>query len=274
MDKAIVTQERALDYMINTLLAEDIRYSKAEIPSTYGEKRSLLRSLMNVRPPRPISKQFLEIQDRFLSKETEEKGIVDGTKLRTVLDVYPNSTVRHADKLCLWQGDICTLNVDAIVNAANDQLLGCFVPRHFCIDNAIHSAAGIQLRLACDEIMRKQGHPEETGKAKITSAYNLPCKNVLHTVGPIITGSVTDHQSQQLADCYRSCLELAVANNIKTIAFCCISTGAFHFPAQKAAEIAVKTVSDVLDVQGEKIERVVFNVFNPGDYTIYKKLFE
>ena len=274
MDRVNVTQENALDYMINTLLAEDMRYSKFEIPSAYEEKRSLLRSLMNVRPPRPISKQFLEIQDGFLSKETEEKGIVDGTKLRTVLDVYPNSTVRHADKLCLWQGDICTLNVDAIVNAANDQLLGCFVPGHFCIDNAIHSDAGIQLRLECDEIMRKQGHLEETGKAKITSAYNLPCRYVLHTVGPIISKSVTEKEAQQLADCYKSCLELAVAKNIKTIAFCCISTGAFHFPAQKAAEIAVKTVSDVLDVQGEKIERVVFNVFNPGDYTIYKNLFK
>lgn len=273
MDKVIVTQERALDYMIKTLLAEDTHYSQTEIPSTYAEKRSLLRSLMNVRPPRPISKKFLEIQDGFLSKETEEKGIVDGNELRTVLDVYPNSTIRHADKLCLWQGDICTLKVDAIVNAANDQLLGCFVPGHFCIDNAIHSASGIQLRLECDEIMRKQGHPEETGKAKITSAYNLPCKYVLHTVGPIITGSVTDHQSQQLADCYRSCLELAVANNIKTIAFCCISTGAFHFPVQKAAKIAVKTVADFLDVQGEKIERIVFNVFNPADFAIYKDLF-
>lgn len=274
MDKMKMTQEDTLDFLIKRLLAEDRRYAKLEIPTAYAEKRSLLRSLMNVRPPRPISEEFLKIQDELLSKETEEKGIVDGTELKTVLKDYPNSTIRHADKLCLWQGDICTLNVDAIVNAANDQLLGCFVPGHFCIDNAIHSAAGIQLRLKCDEIMRSQGHPEETGKAKITSAYNLPCKYVLHTVGPIITGSVTAKQSQQLADCYRSCLESAVANNVKTIAFCCISTGAFHFPPQKAAEIAVKTVCDFLDIHGEKIERVVFNVFSPGDYTIYRNLFE
>ncbi|WP_425802812.1 protein-ADP-ribose hydrolase [Desulfitobacterium sp. Sab5] len=274
MNKSNMTQENALDFLIKRLLAEDRRYANFEIPTAYAEKRSLLRSLMNVRPARPISEEFLEIQDKLLSEETREKGIVDGTKLKTVLEDYPNSTICHADKLYLWQGDICTLNVDAIVNAANDQLLGCFVPGHFCIDNAIHSAAGIQLRLECDEIIRRQGHPEETGKAKITSAYNLPCKYVLHTVGPIITGSVTANQFQQLADCYRSCLELAAAHNVKTIAFCCISTGAFHFPPQKAAEIAVKTVCDFLDIHGEKIERVLFNVFSLEDYTIYRNLLE
>lgn len=273
MDKINMTQEDALDLLVKVLLAEDRRYAKLEIPSAYADKRSLLRSLMNVRPPRPISEEFLEIQDGFLSEEIKEKGIEDGTKLKTVLEDYPNSVTRHAGKLCLWQGDICTLNVGAIVNAANDQLLGCFVPGHFCIDNAIHSYAGIQLRLECDEIMRRQGYPEETGKAKITSAYNLPCKYVLHTVGPIITGSVTAKQSQQLADCYRSCLKLAAANNVKTIAFCCISTGAFHFPRQKAAEIAVKTVCDFLNIH-EEIERVVFNVYSSEDYMIYRNILE
>lgn len=249
-------------FLIKELLSELPQYKEAEIPKDTEEQKRLLRSLMNIRPPRSISSEFLKVQDEYLSGEVAEKGIVDG-------DTLAVSPVNN--RLVLWRGDITTLKTEAIVNAANHALRGCFVPCHSCVDNMIHSISGIQLRLACDKLMTEQGYDEPTGKAKITPAFNLPCKYVLHTVGPIVSGQLTSTHCMQLADCYRSCLELASKNDLKSIAFCCISTGEFHFPQRKAAEIAVKTVTEYLQTD-KQIERVIFNVFKQEDYDIYKKL--
>lgn len=217
---------------------------------------------MNIRPPHPIDDRFLALQDEYLSEEVAEKGITDSALL-------PASPLDS--RLVLWRGDITTLKIDAIVNAANSALRGCFVPCHSCVDNIIHSVSGIQLRLACDEIMNEQGYDEPTGRAKITPAYNLPCRYVLHTVGPIVPGILTKKHCEQLAGCYLSCLNLASGKGLKSIAFCCISTGEFHFPQKKAAKIAVKTVTDFLRTNTQ-IETVVFNVFKQEDYEIYKRL--
>ncbi|MDE7424014.1 MAG: protein-ADP-ribose hydrolase [Lachnospiraceae bacterium] len=249
-------------YLIKELLSELPQYRNMKIPDNIDEQKRLFRSLMNIRPPHPIETEFLKIQDEYLGEEVLEKGITDSAAL-------PVSPVNN--RLILWRGDITTLKVDAIVNAANSALRGCFVPCHSCVDNIIHSVSGIQLRLACDEIMTKQGHDEPTGKAKITPAFNLPCNYVLHTVGPIVLGQLTKNHCRQLADCYLSCLKLASKSKLKSVAFCCISTGEFHFPQEKAAEIAIKTVSDYLQTDTQ-IEKVVFNVFKQEDYDIYKRL--
>lgn len=259
-----MTQAEKRKFLINSLLMELPQQARLELPQNMEEQKKLLRSLMNIRPPRPVSEKFLKIQDEYLSEEVRSKGIVDGEKLQ---EISRNSRV------VLWRGDITTLKVDAIVNAANSALRGCFIPCHSCIDNIIHSVSGIQLRLTCDELMREQGYEEPTGRAKITPAFNLPCRYVLHTVGPIVSGRLTEFHCSQLADCYRSCLTLAVQNGLKSVAFCCISTGEFHFPQEKAAEIAVKTVSDFLETDAQ-IERVIFNVFKQKDYEIYKRLLE
>lgn len=233
-----------------------------QIPGNAKEQKQLLRSLINIRPPRPIGKEFLRVQDEYLRTEVKEKGITDS-------DALPVSPSNH--KLILWRGDITTLKADAIVNAANSALRGCFVPCHSCVDNIIHSVSGIQLRLACDELMTAQGYDEPAGNAKITPAFNLPCRYVLHTVGPIVHGKLTREHCRQLAECYKSCMELAAVSGLKSIAFCCISTGEFHFPQKKAAEIAVQTVTDFLQTD-ERIEKVIFNVFKQEDYDIYKRL--
>lgn len=225
-------------------------------------QRRLLRSLMNVRPPMPLNPEFVATQDELLSAEREEKGVVDGTAL-PVTAVHP--------RIAVWQGDITRLKVDAIVDADNSALLGCFCPCHGCIDNAIHSAAGLQLRDECNQIMRAQGHPEPNGKAKITGGYNLPARYVLHTVGPIVQSHVTRQDWAELASCYRSCLELAAERGLSSVAFCCISTGEFHFPNQEAAEIAVKTVTEFLQ-HNTTIQKVIFNVFKDIDAQIYRNL--
>ncbi len=215
---------------------------------------------MNVRVPQQISDDFLTMQDEYLREELAQKGITD------IADLSP-----IADGMYLWQGDITTLRCDAIVNAANSGMTGCYVPCHRCIDNCIHTYAGIQLRLECAAIMGEQGHEEETGRAKITGAYNLPCKYVLHTVGPIISGLLTEQDEELLASCYRSCLELAEQHGIQSIAFCCISTGEFHFPNDRAAEIAVQTVRQFKEQQSGEM-KVIFNVFKDVDYKIYWNL--
>ena len=215
---------------------------------------------MNVRAPMPIGTDFLTVQDEYLQAETARKGITDASNLSPI---QPG--------LYLWQGDITTLKCDAIVNAANSGMTGCYCPNHRCIDNAIHTFAGVELRLACDEIMQQQGHPEPTGQAKITPAFNLPCKYVLHTVGPIIQGQVTEADKAALASCYRSCLELAAAHGLESVAFCCISTGEFHFPNELAAEIAVGTVKEFL-AQQTSVRKVIFNVFKDLDKDIYRQL--
>ena len=255
-----MTQEERLDNLIADLIREKAEYQTIHQPDSAAEKRQLLRALMNVRPPLPVSNEFLKVQDEYLQEEIRRRGT---TSLADLTPVQPG--------LYLWQGDITTLAVDAIVNAANSRMLGCFVPCHGCIDNAIHSAAGVQLRLECARIMAQQQTEEPTGKAKITKAYNLPCRYVLHTVGPIIHGMVTRRDRELLAACYRSCLELAAEYGLKSVAFCCISTGEFHFPNELAAQIALRTVNAYQQENPNRIE-VIFNVFKDCDYEIYKKL--
>lgn len=226
---------------LNSLLlkeAPEYRQQATQFAEDTESQRHLLRSLMNVRyPGKRFSPEFLRLQDELLTEEQEEKGVVDVLELPTV-----NSDSR----ISLWQGDITCLKADAIVNAANSQMLGCFIPCHACIDNAIHSAAGLQLREECQELMQAQGHEEPVGRAKITKGYNLPAKFVLHTVGPAVSGTVTREDEKKLESCYRSCMELAEANGIRSIAFCCISTGVFCFPNERAAEIAIQTVREYL----------------------------
>lgn len=255
-----MTQTEKRIYLMKYLLQEQPRYADMAIPADEQEQKNLLRSLFNIRMPGPVSETFLSIQDAYLQEETARKGITTPASLRPV-----------QDHIYLWQGDITTLQCDAIVNAANSALLGCFVPCHGCIDNAIHSAAGVQLRLECSRIMEKQQTEEPTGTAKITKAYNLPCRHVLHTVGPIIHGDVTKQDCALLSNCYRSCLELASTYQLKSVAFCCISTGEFHFPNKQAAEIAVQTVLDY-QRKNENSPEVIFNVFKDNDYEIYKQL--
>ena len=251
--------ERRL-FLIRSLLKEEPAYRQAGIPADAENQRLLLRGLMNVRPPRSTSPEFLRVQDAYLQARTAENGITD---LDGLTPAQPG--------LYLWQGDITTLRCDAIVNAANSGMTGCYCPNHRCIDNAIHTFAGIQLRLACAEIMEQQGSPEPTGQAKITPAFNLPCRYILHTVGPIVTGQVTEQDCALLASCYRSCLELAAEHGLESVAFCCISTGEFHFPNQQAAEIAVGTVRAFLDHK-TSVKKVIFNVFKDLDKEIYNRL--
>lgn len=251
--------ERRL-FLIRSLLRENPEYRDMGIPADANSQRQLLRGLLNIRAPRRIGTDFLKMQDEYLQTETAAKGVTD------VADLTPLQP-----GLYLWQGDITTLKCDAIVNAANSGMTGCYCPNHGCIDNAIHTYAGVQLRLACAEIMDRQGHPEPTGQAKITPAFNLPCRYVLHTVGPIINGRVTQRDRALLASCYRSCLELAAEKGLESVAFCCISTGEFHFPNELAAEIAVQTVKAFLKKQ-TSVKKVIFNVFKDMDKKIYERL--
>jgi O-acetyl-ADP-ribose deacetylase (regulator of RNase III) len=252
-------------------LLEESGQAKFPLPADYPGRLRLLRTLMNLRPPRPISSAMLAIQDAILQAQSKAGNIVDPYSLPPVGRSYK---FRGAENLVLWQGDITTLQSDAIVNAANSQMLGCFVPLHKCIDNAIHSAAGMQMRLECQALMQKQGHPEPTGQAKLTAAYNLPCKFVLHTVGPIIKSRLTARDTDLLASCYYACLEAAKKQgSIKTLAFCCISTGEFCFPRSEAARIAFKTVGDWLKSNPRILDRVIFNVFTREDYDQYQRLF-
>lgn len=251
---------------INELLLDDQPQYKGDagtFPNDVSSQRRLMRSLMNVRYPKIIPQELIRYQDEYLSEEREDKGVIHVSEL---------PTNEKDERLILWQGDITRLDADAIVNAANSQMLGCFVPCHGCIDNAIHSAAGLQLRQECAKIMREQGHEEPTGKAKITSGYNLSAKHVIHTVGPIIYGNLTRNDEELLASCYRSCLECAGENGLTSIAFCCISTGEFHFPNERAAEIAVQTVKEYLNANNTSVKKVIFNVFKDLDKEIYQRL--
>ena len=255
-----MNQDERRIFLIKELLKEDKRYKNIEIPKNPTEQGDLFRALMNVRMPKEISEEFLKVQDEYLKEEINKKGIVDINNLNPI-----------QKGIYLWQGDITTLRCDAIVNAANSAMTGCYVPNHRCIDNAIHSFAGVELRLECDEIMNRQGHGEPTGQAKITNAYNLPCKYIIHTVGPIISYKLTSEDCELLANCYRSCLNLAAKNNLESIAFCCISTGEFHFPNDKAAQIAIKTVEEFMK-KDTSVKKVIFNVFKDMDKEIYREL--
>ena len=246
-----------LEWLCRYLLDENPRYRQMPVPDSLQERRDLFRALMNVRLPMPVSEEFLRIQDEQLHAQLAEKGVVE--------------IAEKADKEIIeWQGDITRLKVDAIVNAANSQMLGCFVPMHRCIDNAIHSAAGVQLRLACEEMMH--GAEEPTGSARITPGFNLPAKYVIHTVGPIVmTPQPLRQQEVQLASCYSSCLDLAHKKGLESVAFCCISTGVFRFPNDRACGIAVSTVrSWMVSHPDSSIKTVIFNTFKDIDHELYQ----
>ena len=254
-------QKERRRFLIQSLLREQKEYyGEISIPADEYSQRQLLRGLMNIRPAKESEKVFLHVQDEYLREEIADKGIID---IANLTPIQPG--------LYLWQGNIIFLRCDAIVNAANSGMTGCYIPNHRCIDNAIHTFAGVELRLACAKIMEQQGHPEPTGQAKITPAYNLPCRYILHTVGPIINRQVRTQDCEQLANCYLSCLKLAAEHNLESVAFCCISTGEFHFPNELATKIAVKTVKNFLK-EKTSVKKVIFNVFKDVDKEIYKRL--
>lgn len=254
--------DNQLDYLIDRLVSEmpDQRCGW-QLHSTQ-QRFDAFRALVNIREPKPIDDEFLNVQDRMLQAVAASKGIVDAAEL---------PPCRIDERLALWQGDITALRADAIVNAANSGMLGCFVPGHHCIDNTIHTYAGVQLRLACDRIMRAQGHPEPTAQAKVTPGFNLPARCIIHTVGPVVHGAPTSEQAAQLAQCYAACLDAAVEAQCRTVAFCCISTGVFGYPQAEAARIAVDAVCAWLDRTGARIH-VVFDVFLDSDRDIYEQL--
>ena len=259
---ATMNQEERRRFLIEELLRERPSCRRQEIPEEPDFQKMLLRGLMNVRQPSVVSRHFLEVQDAYLQEEVKRKGI---TRLSDLSPIQ--------DSIYLWRGDITLLECGAIVNAANSGMTGCYQPCHNCIDNCIHTYAGLQLRLKCAEIMEQQGYEEPTGQAKITPAYNLPCNYVIHTVGPIVRGELTRQHCELLNSCYRSCLELADKNGVGSIAFCCISTGVFMFPNDKAAEIAVRTVREYKKKTASRIE-VIFNVFKEQDERIYRELLQ
>ena len=268
------SQEERLDYLVKELCNDSVKYRKMIIKKS--EKRMIMRALMNIRMPKPISKEFLEVQDEFLQEEVRKRGIVQLNDIPT-LKVQYGLENKYSNKISIWKGDITRLQIDAIVNAANSQMLGCFVPGHMCIDNAIHSFAGLQLRDECNEYMKKiriknKYYDEPTGSSVVTKAYNLPCKYVIHTVGPIVMNYLTDDLKNDLRSSYRSCLNKAIENGIKSIAFCCISTGEFHFPNDEAAKIAIDEVNKFLSCYYNKFDRIIFNVFKDYDQELYEKL--
>jgi len=262
-----MTQEQRLDFLVKAFKEESVDYAELEIPCDTAGKRRLLRSLMNVRMPGPLPEEMLRVQDEYLTSRSEEKGIV---RLSEIPEIK--------DGLSIWQGDITRLAVDAIVNAANSQMLGCFVPMHSCIDNCIHTYAGVQLRAECarqmNQLKNKYGRDYEqpTAVPMLTDAYNLPAKKVIHIAGPIVQDRLTPDLEKDLADCYRNTLELCLENSLKSVAFCCISTGLFRFPNRRAAEIAVSTVENWLKKHQNTTERVIFNVFKDEDRNYYEEL--
>ncbi len=269
-------QEERLDHLLREFKEDSGRYRDLETGDGYEAKRTALRSLMNIRMPGKMREDVLRVQDEFLSEEVKEKGVITAEEIPTVKDQY-GCDGPYGEKLSLWQGDITRLAVGAIVNAANAQMLGCFVPCHGCIDNAIHSAAGIQLREECSRYMRHKKirygpqYEEPTGQAVLTKGYRLPAEHVIHTVGPIVRDCLTDGLKKDLEDCYQNVLKCCMENGIRTVAFCCISTGEFRFPNEEAARIAVKTVLHFLEIYGQEFDRVIFNVFKDVDREIYER---
>lgn len=257
-----------LDFLINYLLKENKEVVVKNIPTDIKDKKRLYRSLCNIRDAKPISKEYIKAENEYLQEELNKKDIISINNIKIIESIIEKSNFENKDKVCLWNGDITTLKIDAIVNAANSAGLGCFIPCHKCIDNAIHSAGGVNLRLECNEQMKTIGKLE-TGNAFITKGYNLPCKYVIHTVGPIIYNNVTELEISQLESCYKNSLKLAIQNNVKSIAFPCISTGEFRFPKAEASQIAIRTVDKFLNENKNSFERIVFNVFSDEDYNIY-----
>lgn len=275
--KNFATQEERLDYLIHEFKEDSGQYRDLEVEEGYENKRMLLRSLMNIRMPREMAEDTVKVQDEFLMQEAEEKGIVTLSDIQTVKEQY-NSSHPYGDKISVWQGDITRLAVGAIVNAANSQMLGCFVPCHRCIDNAIHSAAGIELRAECSHKMNHRRikfgpqYEEPTGRAMLTKGYNLPAEYVIHTVGPIVGYGLTDELRHDLRNCYENVLKCCMDHKIRSVAFCCISTGEFHFPNDEAARIAVETVTSVLEEHESEFDRIIFNVFKDLDKRYYEEL--
>lgn len=261
-------QNQRLEYLVEAFKAESDQYMDLQTPGDTEGRRHLLRSLMNIRMPGKMDDSVLAVQDEYLQERIREKGIV------TLEDIPVKEGV-----ISVWQGDITRLAVDAIVNAANSQMLGCFIPMHTCIDNCIHTFAGIQLRAECNRQMNRmrmkygQNYEQPTAVPMLTDAYNLPAKKVIHIVGPVVNGKLTPALEQELADCYTNTLDLCAENGLRSVAFCCISTGVFHFPPERAAQIAAKTVRKWLADHGGALERVIFNVFRDQDRDIYEHLF-
>ena len=261
-------QNQRLEYLVEAFKAESDQYMDLQTPGDTEGRRHLLRSLMNIRMPGKMDDSVLAVQDEYLQERIREKGIV------TLEDIPVKDGV-----ISVWQGDITRLAVDAIVNAANSQMLGCFIPMHTCIDNCIHTFAGIQLRAECNRQMNRmrmkygQNYEQPTAVPMLTDAYNLPAKKVIHIVGPVVNGKLTPALEQELADCYTNTLDLCAENGLRSVAFCCISTGVFHFPPERAAQIAAKTVRKWLADHDGALERVIFNVFRDQDRDIYEHLF-
>jgi O-acetyl-ADP-ribose deacetylase (regulator of RNase III) len=271
-------QEQRLEYLLEEFKKDSGYYRDLVVNGDYDDKRSILRSLMNIRMPKEMAEDILQVQDEFLTEEAQEKGVVTLEEIPTIAQQY-GSQHPFGDKISLWQGDITRLQVGAIVNAANSQMLGCFVPCHRCIDNGIHSAAGIQLREECNAQMNRKKirygkhYQEPTGQAMLTKGYNLPAEYVIHTVGPIVGGRLTNALRKDLKNCYESVLNCCMEHNIRSVAFCCISTGEFHFPNDEAAKIAVQTVTDLLTEKAEWFDRIVFDVFKDLDKKLYEEQF-
>ncbi len=264
--KKSITQEERLDYLVEVFKADSDEYKDLQIPGDVEGKQRILRSLMNIRMPKTMSDDVLKVQDEYLSERVVEKGVVELSDIPII-----------RDGLSIWQGDITRLAVDVIVNAANSQMLGCFVPMHTCIDNCIHTYAGIQLRAECNEKMNQlrmkygRDYEQPTAIPMLTDAYNLPAKKVVHIVGPIVNHKLSPALEKDLADCYRNTLDMCVENNLKSVAFCCISTGVFHFPNKRAAEIAIQTVTGWMGEHPGMMERVIFNVFKDEDKEYYEE---
>ena len=263
-----MTQNERLNYLVEEFKTDSVRYKDLTTPPDTEGKRQLLRSLMNIRMPKEMPEEVLKVQDEYLSGRAQEKGVVRLSDI-PAMDGSNSS-------LSVWQGDITRLRVDAIVNAANSQMLGCFIPMHTCIDNCIHTFAGVQLRAECSRQMNRmrsrygRNYEQPTAIPMLTDAYNLPAKKVVHIVGPIVTWRLTKDLEQDLANCYKNALDLCLENEIRSLAFCCISIGVFHFPNQRAAKIAVKTVTEWFKAHPLALERVIFNVFKDEDKTYYE----
>ncbi len=270
-----MTQKERLDYLVEEFKADSVQYRNLETPADTEGKKRLLRSLMNIRMPCPLEEHVLEIQDEYLRERIRENGIVTLSDIPTIAD--QGSRYAFADRLSIWQGDITRLAADAVVNAANSQMLGCFQPCHSCIDNCIHTFAGVQLRAECSRQMNAlrirygRNYEQPTAVPMLTDGYNLPARKVVHIVGPIVYDGLTPELEKELADCYCSTLDLCAENGLHSVAFCSISTGVFHFPKEKASEIAVQTVTDWLAMHGSQMDRVIFNVFSDRDRNIYER---
>lgn len=271
------TQEQRLDYLVEQFKQDSVQYKDLDVPKERSGRQRILRSLMNIRMPKQMPEEVVRVQDAYLQERAEEKGIVALHNIPTVKESLGSSNA-YADQISIWQGDITRLSVDAIVNAANSQMLGCFVPMHTCIDNCIHTFAGIQLREECSRKMNQlrirygRDYEQPTAVPMLTDAYNLPAKKVIHIVGPIVEFELTASLEQDLADCYQNTLDLCMEQGLKSVAFCCISTGVFRFPNKRAAQIAVNTVTAWLQAHEGQMERVIFNVFKEEDKTYYEEL--